>query len=58
MIIRLVFDTNLMVAAALNPNGPATRWLLVAGKPDTPLKLYTSSAIQGSGVLAICPIVR
>ena len=46
MIIRLVFDTNLMVAAALNPNGPATRWLLTAGKPDTPLKLYTSSAIR------------
>src|SRR5690349_3188004 len=47
VIIRLVFDTNLFVAAALNPKGYAARWLLVAGKRDTPFRLYTSSAIRG-----------
>jgi putative PIN family toxin of toxin-antitoxin system len=47
VIIRLVFDTNLFVAAALNPSGYASRWLLVAGKGDTPFKLYSSSAIRG-----------
>jgi putative PIN family toxin of toxin-antitoxin system len=47
VIIRLVFDTNLFVAAALKPSGYAARWLLVAGKGDTPFKLYTSSAIRG-----------
>jgi putative PIN family toxin of toxin-antitoxin system len=46
VIIRLVFDTNFYVAAALNPKGSASRWLVVAGRHDTPFKLYASSAIR------------
>lgn len=43
--LRVVFDTNMYLAAALNPAGPSEAWLRVAGRQKRSIDLYTSQAI-------------
>lgn len=43
--LRVVFDTNMYIAAALNPSGPSEAWLRIAGRQRRSFNLYTSRAI-------------
>jgi putative PIN family toxin of toxin-antitoxin system len=43
--IRVVFDTNVYVAAALRPGGASDIWLDIAAKPGSQFELFASEAI-------------
>lgn len=43
--LKLVFDSNVYIAAALNPSGPSEAWLRIAGRQLRSFDLYTSEAI-------------
>jgi uncharacterized protein len=45
MRVRVVFDTNVYVPAALNSSGPSGVWLRIAGSLERSFDLYTSDAI-------------
>lgn len=45
MKIRVVFDTNVYVAAALRPGGPSDIWLDIAAKPGSQFELFVSEPI-------------
>ena len=43
--LRIVFDTNVYIAAAINPSGPSDAWLRIAGRHNRSYDLYTSKPI-------------
>lgn len=45
MRIRVVFDTNVYVPAALNASGHSGLWLRIAERPDRSFDLYVSEPI-------------
>lgn len=44
--LKVVFDTNVFIAAAINPSGPSDAWLRIAGRKSRSFDLYTSEAIM------------
>jgi predicted nucleic acid-binding protein len=45
MRLRVVFDTNIYVSAAITPSGTLNTWIDFAAHPNGSLDLYTSEAI-------------
>jgi putative PIN family toxin of toxin-antitoxin system len=43
--LKVVFDTNVYLAAALNPSGPSEAWLRIAGRQARSFDLYVSQPI-------------
>lgn len=43
--LKVVFDSNVYIAAALNPAGSSEAWLRIAGRQLRSFDLYTSDAI-------------
>lgn len=45
MRLRVVFDTNIYISAAITPSGALNTWIDFAAHPSGSLDLYTSEAI-------------
>jgi putative PIN family toxin of toxin-antitoxin system len=43
--LKVVFDTNVYISAAINPSGPSEAWLRIADRQGRSFNLYTSEVI-------------